>query len=133
MNTVDGLEGMFKNVWVFLGSCSHSCFKSHGVSLLTNLCFLGRRGAYGPAHCWFQRLNRAGDIAAGDIAAGDIASGNAAIFSAAAIKSLSEQESERKERNSDFLSLVLLFPRSIFACNPYRNSLSTSFRQRLNL
>ena len=68
--------------------------------MLTNLCFLSRRGAYRPAHCWFQRLSRAGDIAAGDIiAAGDVAAGDIASgpFSAAAIKSLSEQETERKE------------------------------------
>lgn len=89
-------------VWrFFLGSRSHSCFKSYGISLLTNLCFLSRKGAYTPTHCWFQRLSRAGNVAAaGDIAAGDIVSGP---FSAAAIKSLSKQETERKEQKSDFL------------------------------
>lgn len=42
----------------FLGSCSHSYFENQGVSLLTSLCFLGRRAGYRPAHCWFQRLSR---------------------------------------------------------------------------
>lgn len=102
-----------------------SRFKSCGLSLLTNLCFLGRRGTQRRAHCWFQRLSRASDIAAGDVASGP--------FSAVAVESCSKQEMERKERESDSLPLALLFPKSIFACNPYRNSLSASFRQRLNL
>lgn len=53
----------------FLGSCSHSCFKSLGISLLRNFCFLSTRGAHRPAHCWLQRLSSAGDVAAGDIIA----------------------------------------------------------------
>lgn len=57
--------------------------------MLTNPCFLTSGGAYRPAHCWFQKLSRAGVIAADDIALG--------TFLAAAMKSLSEQETERKE------------------------------------
>lgn len=98
---ISGVRRRFQRCVAFLDSHTHLCFKSHGVSLLTALCFCSRRGA-GRAPCWLQHLCR----------------GSAERVT---LPQAFRQQLPWGPLESHFL-FSLFFRWSIFACDPYRKN-----------